>query len=46
MGTFSYFLGEIDIPEEDRAGYADSVSWITRLYLDEDTFTLKEANTP
>lgn len=21
MGTFSYFLGEIDIPEEDRAEY-------------------------
>ena len=34
------------IPEEDRAGYADSVSWITRLYLDEDSFTLKEATAP
>lgn len=34
------------IPEEDRGGYADQVGWITRLYLDQDSFTLKEANTP
>lgn len=34
------------IPEEDRDGFADSVSWITRLYLDEDSFTLKEATAP
>lgn len=34
------------IPREDRGGYADQVGWITRLYLDQDSFTLKEANTP
>ena len=33
------------IPEENRGGWADKVNWITRLYLNEDTFTLKEAHT-
>ena len=34
------------IPKENHGGFIDSIGWITRLYLDKDTFTLKEANTP
>lgn len=34
------------LPEEERGYWPEGVGWITRLYLDQDHFTLKEANTP